>query len=71
LRRFKHADGKGHVRFDATYVTNHWDRRLGYRLLSPEEGQRSDEILKLNVETYPQSANVYDSLGEAYMINGD
>jgi cytochrome c-type biogenesis protein CcmH/NrfG len=24
-----------------------------------------------NVELYPQSANVYDSLGEAYMKNGD
>jgi len=29
------------------------------------------EIFKLNVEAYQQSANVYDSLGEAYMINGD
>jgi cytochrome c-type biogenesis protein CcmH/NrfG len=29
------------------------------------------EILKLNVEAYPQSANVYDSLGQAYMTNGD
>ena len=29
------------------------------------------EIFKLNVEVYPQSANVYDSLGEAYMMNGD
>ena len=26
---------------------------------------------KLNVESFPQSSNVYDSLGEAYMINGD
>ena len=29
------------------------------------------EIFKLNVGTYPQSANAYDSLGEAYLINGD
>jgi cytochrome c-type biogenesis protein CcmH/NrfG len=29
------------------------------------------EIFKLNVETYPASANVYDSLGEAYMLNGN
>ena len=26
---------------------------------------------QLNAEDYPQSANVYDSLGEAYMVNGD
>jgi cytochrome c-type biogenesis protein CcmH/NrfG len=25
----------------------------------------------LNVEAFPQSSNVYDSLGEAYMANGD
>ena len=29
------------------------------------------EILKLNVKEYPDSFNVYDSLGEAYMLNGD
>jgi tetratricopeptide (TPR) repeat protein len=29
------------------------------------------EIFKLNVEQFPKSANVYDSLGEGYMLNGD
>jgi tetratricopeptide (TPR) repeat protein len=36
--------------------------------------KRIDEavkILELNVETYPTSANVYDSLGEAYMAQGN
>jgi len=28
-------------------------------------------VFKLNVELYPESSNVYDSLGEAYMMNGD
>jgi len=28
-------------------------------------------VLKLNVEDYPQSFNVYDSLGEAYMVNNE
>ena len=29
------------------------------------------EILILNSEVYPNSSNVYDSLGEAYMIDGN
>ncbi|MBE0664219.1 MAG: serine hydrolase [Candidatus Aminicenantes bacterium] len=29
------------------------------------------ELFKLNVEEYPDSANVYDSLGEAYMSKGN
>jgi cytochrome c-type biogenesis protein CcmH/NrfG len=28
-------------------------------------------MLRMNAEDHPKSANVYDSLGEAYMINGD
>ena len=28
------------------------------------------EIFKLNVEEYPDAFNPYDSLGEAYMIDG-
>ncbi len=44
---------------------------LGYRLLGVKKVREAIEIFKLNVEAYPQSANVYDSLGEAYMMNGD
>jgi tetratricopeptide (TPR) repeat protein len=28
-------------------------------------------LFKINVEFYPKSSNVYDSLAEAYMTNGD
>lgn len=44
---------------------------LGYRLLQTNKLAEAIEILKLNVEMYPQSANAYDSLGEAYMTRGD
>lgn len=44
---------------------------LGYRLLNMKKVREAIEIFKLNAETYPQSANVYDSLGEAHMMNGD
>lgn len=45
--------------------------RLGYDLLRNKKVQEAIEILKLNVEMFPTSSNVYDSFGEAYMVNGD
>ncbi len=53
------------------YVSESQMNTLGYRLLGMKRVREAIEIFKLNVETYPQSANVYDSLGEAYMVNGD
>jgi len=44
---------------------------FGYSLLRRKQVNEAIEVLKLNVEAYPQSANVYDSLGEAYMVRGD
>ena len=44
---------------------------LGYRLIRANKFTEAIRILQLNVEAYPQSSNVYDSLGEAYMNAGD
>lgn len=44
---------------------------LGYRLMELKRVEQAIEIFKLNVEAYPQSANVYDSLGEAYLNAGN
>lgn len=44
---------------------------LGYRLLQANKFAEAVEIFKLNVEVHPQSANAYDSLGEAYMRHGN
>jgi CubicO group peptidase (beta-lactamase class C family) len=46
--------------------------RLGYYFLgSPDGIARAIEMFQLNVRTFPRSANVYDSLGEAYLANAD
>ena len=44
---------------------------LGYGFLRAKKLPESIAYFKLNVEFYPKSFNVYDSLGEAYMANGE
>jgi tetratricopeptide (TPR) repeat protein len=44
---------------------------FGYVLMSQKKLKEAIEIFKLNIEFYPASWNVYDSLGEAYMNNGE
>jgi Imidazolonepropionase and related amidohydrolases len=44
---------------------------VGYYLIGMKKYQDAIAILKLNVEMFPKSANVYDSLGEAYMDDGE
>jgi len=43
---------------------------LGYKLLADEKNKEAIAIFELNSLTYPQSYNVYDSLGEAYLADG-
>jgi predicted alpha/beta superfamily hydrolase len=44
---------------------------MGYRLLQANHVKEAIDVFKANVERYPDSANVYDSLGEAYERAGD
>jgi tetratricopeptide (TPR) repeat protein len=44
---------------------------LGYKLIGAHKFAEAVRVLELNAEVYPQSANVYDSLGEACMDAGD
>ena len=44
---------------------------LGYALINRKKNSESIAIFRLALEVYPRSSNLYDSLGEAYMINGD
>ena len=42
---------------------------LGYSLIARGMIEAAIEVFKMNIEMNPQSANDYDTLGEAYMIN--
>ncbi|HEY9462692.1 MAG TPA: amidohydrolase family protein [Vicinamibacterales bacterium] len=44
---------------------------LGYALLRQKKIDEAIDIFRLNVDSFPQSANGYDSLAEAFMIRGD
>src|SRR5579863_171727 len=44
---------------------------LGYQLLFSGMDSDAVRVFRKNVEDYPQSSNVYDSLGEAYMKIGE
>lgn len=43
---------------------------LGYQHLQSGDNKSAIEILKLNVAAYPKSPNVYDSLADAYLADG-
>ena len=43
----------------------------GYVLLKMKKVSIAIEFFKMNIVLFPKSANVYDSLGEAYMRSGD
>jgi tetratricopeptide (TPR) repeat protein len=44
---------------------------LGYTLLEGKDAPGAVQVFKLNADTFPESANVWDSLAEAYMKSGD
>lgn len=52
-------------------ISEHSINSLGYQLLGSKQTVQAIRIFQLNVELFPQSSNVYDSLGEAYLDNGE
>ena len=53
------------------YVSENRFNNLGYEFLRQEKYKQALAVFMLNVEFYPQSANCYDSLAEAFMKSGD
>ncbi|MTH16887.1 serine hydrolase domain-containing protein [Flavobacterium sp. LC2016-01] len=57
---------------DPTYAIKEGDmNRVGYQLLQSGKKKEAIEVFKINVEAFPKSGNTYDSLGEAYLADGD
>jgi CubicO group peptidase (beta-lactamase class C family) len=60
------------LKTDPTYGIKESDiNNAGYQLLQTGKKKEAIEIFKINVETFPKSGNAYDSLGEAYLADGD
>ena len=49
------------------YVIN----EKGYALLSQKNYEKAIALFAMNTYAFPKSANAYDSLGEAFMNNGE
>lgn len=58
-------------RFKGVYLSESELNGLGYRYLQQEKMDEAVEIFKINVDAFPKSFNVYDSLGEGYLKNGE
>jgi pimeloyl-ACP methyl ester carboxylesterase len=43
---------------------------MGYDRLQAGKNKEANELFKLNIEAYPNSANAYDSLGDGYLADG-
>ncbi len=44
---------------------------LGYEFLQMKQYKKSEALFKMNVDNYPESANVYDSYGDYFVARGD
>jgi tetratricopeptide (TPR) repeat protein len=51
------------------FLVERYLNNFGYEWLNKQNNLNAIIVFKLNVELFPQSSNVYDSLGEAYMTD--
>lgn len=53
------------------FISENYFNKLGYHHLRNDQFQDAIEVFKINTALYPESSNVYDSLGDAYARNKD
>lgn len=72
LEALGRTDGVAKLKEEALSVaTENELNNYGYQLLNQGMHDEAIRILTLNTERHPKSANVWDSLGEAYAMKGD
>jgi len=59
------------LRYPAEFLGENLLNTLGYQQLNAKHTQEAIALFKLNVAMYPNASNPYDSLAEAYMVQGD
>jgi len=60
------------LKADETYALREGEMNsVGYELLQRGKIKEAIEVFKINTETFPKSGNAYDSLGEAYLKDGN
>ncbi|MEM7104756.1 MAG: serine hydrolase [Bacteroidota bacterium] len=64
---FEEASSNFHPADPKHWILNH----LGYNLLNEDEQDKAIELFTLNTELFPEEANVWDSLAEAWLEQGD
>ncbi|WP_422105091.1 tetratricopeptide repeat protein [Winogradskyella sp.] len=55
----------------SSYIDEWGFNSQGYRHMRNKEYDKAIGVLSMNAKLHPNSSNVYDSLAEAYLINGD
>ena len=64
-RRISLSSSRNSFIFDESQLNS-----LGYQMIRESKLEAAVKLFELNAEEYPESANAYDSLGEAYKKNG-
>jgi tetratricopeptide (TPR) repeat protein len=58
-------------KYPADLLREKWLNTMGYDALNSDNTAAAIKLFSFNVELFPESSNVYESLGEAYMKAGD
>lgn len=60
------------IRKQPAYILNEQEiNQMGYNIMGAGKIKEAIALMNINVIEFPRSANVWDSRGEAYMVNGE